>query len=295
MLVERIADVVLPLFGVVAAGLIYARLRLPDMEAANRVNLDLFIPALVFSSLVQQDFELTRFGPLALGASLIIAVSGVAAVVISIIGGLRFRTLAPPMMFRNAGNLGLPLMTLTFGEEALPAALVLFLLGNVTHFGIAPLILDHRARWWTALAQPALLAALAALLVIQWEVPVPGFILTSFGMLGQIAIPLMQFSLGVRLSRIDLGGWHVGLFGALITPTVGVIAAMILVTLIPLPPMQAGMLFLFGALPPAVLNFLFAEQYRQEPARVASIVLLGNLSAVICLPLALAWVLPRYG
>jgi len=69
----------------------------------------------------------------------------------------------------------------------------------------------------------------------------------------------------------------------------------LLVTMIPLPPIQAGMLILFGALPPAVLNFLFAEQYRQEPARVASIVLLGNLAAVFCLPLALAWVLPRYG
>ena len=51
------------------------------------------------------------------------------------------------------------------------------------------------------------------------------------------------------------------------------------------------MLFVFGALPPAVLNFLFAERYRQEPQRVASIVLIGNLAALLFLPLALAWVL----
>ena len=54
---------------------------------------------------------------------------------------------------------------------------------------------------------------------------------------------------------------------------------------------DAAMLFVFGALPPAVLNFLFAERYRQEPQRVASIVLIGNLAALIFLPLALAWVL----
>ena len=46
-----------------------------------------------------------------------------------------------------------------------------------------------------------------------------------------------------------------------------------------------------GALPPAVLNFLFAERYRQEPERVASIVLIGNLAALVFLPLALALVL----
>ena len=54
---------------------------------------------------------------------------------------------------------------------------------------------------------------------------------------------------------------------------------------------DAAMLFVFGALPPAVLNFLFAERYRQEPERVASIVLIGNLAALVFLPLALALVL----
>jgi predicted permease len=55
---------------------------------------------------------------------------------------------------------------------------------------------------------------------------------------------------------------------------------------------QAGMLLVFGALPPAVLNYLVAEQYRQEPGRVASIVMLGNLGAFVSIPLALAFALP---
>jgi predicted permease len=59
--------------------------------------------------------------------------------------------------------------------------------------------------------------------------------------------------------------------------------------------MYAGVLVLFGALPPAVLNFMLAEKYRQEPSKVASIVIVGNLFAVVAIPLALAYVLPRYG
>jgi predicted permease len=58
-----------------------------------------------------------------------------------------------------------------------------------------------------------------------------------------------------------------------------------------LTPLQNSLLFLFGALPPAVLNYLVAERYRQEPAKVASIVMLGNLAAFITLPMALAFVL----
>jgi predicted permease len=53
-------------------------------------------------------------------------------------------------------------------------------------------------------------------------------------------------------------------------------------------PTQAGLLFLFAALPPAVLNFMVAEQYRQEPGKVASIVLVGNLLSVIFVPIGVA-------
>ena len=33
-----------------------------------------------------------------------------------------------------------------------------------------------------------------------------------------------------------------------------------------------------------MLNFLVAEQYRQEPSRVASLVLIGNLMSLLVLP-----------
>ena len=52
--------------------------------------------------------------------------------------------------------------------------------------------------------------------------------------------------------------------------------------------MQHGLLLLFGCLPPAVLNFMVAEQFRQEPAKVASIVLIGNVLSLVFVPLGLA-------
>jgi predicted permease len=47
------------------------------------------------------------------------------------------------------------------------------------------------------------------------------------------------------------------------------------------------MLLVFSALPPAVLNFMLAEKYRQEPQKVASIVLAGNLASLVIIPAAL--------
>ena len=51
------------------------------------------------------------------------------------------------------------------------------------------------------------------------------------------------------------------------------------------------MLILFGALPPAMINYVFAEKYKQGPDEVAAIVLIGNVAAVAVLPMVLALVL----
>jgi predicted permease len=54
-----------------------------------------------------------------------------------------------------------------------------------------------------------------------------------------------------------------------------------------LTPVQRGQMYLFASLPPAVFCFMVAEQYQQEPDKVASIVLLGNLAALVFVPTGL--------
>ena len=51
---------------------------------------------------------------------------------------------------------------------------------------------------------------------------------------------------------------------------------------------SADILFVFGALPPAVSCFIFADRYRREPEKVAAIVMIGNASALFFIPFALA-------
>ena len=115
-----------------------------------------------------------------------------------------------------------------------------------------------------------------------------------FSLLGQIAIPLMLFALGVRLAQIDFSQWKIGMVFAFLTPLAGFVFGLIFIQIFTFSALQAGSLLLFGALPPAVMNFLFAERFKQQPKAVASIVLFGNLFAIISLPLALAFVLTNF-
>ncbi len=50
-MIHRIVFIVFPLFAVVAAGFFYARWTKPDMAAANRMNMEVFLPALIFTVL----------------------------------------------------------------------------------------------------------------------------------------------------------------------------------------------------------------------------------------------------
>jgi len=202
------------------------------------------------------------------------------------------KTFVPPMMFNNSGNLGLPLAVLAFGEAALAPAVVMFMVSNLLHFSFGAWLLDHDIRLANVWKVPSVLATIAGLAVSLAGVQVWPPLMLAIKMLGDISIPLMLFGLGVRLTDSKISAIGLGVFGAVARPVVGMVLVGLIVLAIPLPPDQRALLLVFGALPPAVLNFIFAERYHQEPDKVASIVLIGNVAAVVFLPIALALSLP---
>jgi predicted permease len=198
------------------------------------------------------------------------------------------KTLVPPSMFNNVGNMGLPLMLLTFGDQALGAAVVLMLVLTVLQFTLGIWLLSGEFNVSTLWREPVLAAAAAGIFVSLSGLTVWQPVMVAAKLLGDISLGLMIFALGVRLSTAHLGAWRVGLVGACVTPITGMLVAWAFGTLANLSLLEQNMLFLFGALPPAVSNFIFAERYQQEPDKVAGIVLIGNALALIFIPLALA-------
>ena len=73
----------------------------------------------------------------------------------------------------------------------------------------------------------------------------------------------------------------------------GLLSVTLIVLVLPLSPLWVKMLVVSAALPPAVLNYLLSEQYQADTDTVASVVLLGNLLAVLVMPpviaLTLTW------
>lgn len=290
----RIFEITFPIFSLVGVGYLYGILYKPDMSLPNRLNLDVFIPAFLFSVMIEHSHDADVFSLFALAVAIVILGSGFISLLICRYSGIQLRTLCPTMMFGNAGNLGLPLMVLTFGEQALATAVVMFVVCNFLHITLGNLILNQSSSIFRALFTPMIVSVTLAVLLNLIDFHLSDLMLKPISMLGSICVPLMLFALGVKLVDTELKEWRYGMLAAVLTPLSGIIWVLIIMPFIHLDSMEQGVLFLFAALPPAVMNFMFAEKYNQEPGRVAAMVLFGNALGLLTIPLALLYVLPNY-
>ena len=288
----RILAIIFPVFSIVAVGYLYARFRhAADMSSGNRINMDIFTPALIFDYMSSSDYVLADYLQLSLGCLCVVLGSGLIAWPVARLFGFQWKTLVPPMMFNNCGNMGLPLAALTFGEEMLPAAILLLAISNFLHFSVGQQLVTQRWNFAEVAGNPMIIATLLGIGVSLVGIDIPETLRQPIHMLGLVSIPLMLFSLGVRMVGIDFRDWRISGVGALLCPLSGLLIALPFIALVPLPGQQAPLLLLFSVLPPAVLNFMVAERFGQEPRRVASIVLLGNLSSILVIPATLWFIL----
>ncbi|AOZ00437.1 transporter [Cupriavidus sp. USMAHM13] len=285
----RIVSIITPVILIILIGWLYGRRVRPDMTGINRAMLDVIAPLLVVSAFVSKDFVLADQYALLACAVAVVLGSGLLAWGAARVMGVDARTFVPPMMFNNSGNMGLPLSVFAFGEAGLAPAVALFAASNLMHFTLGMKIVNRHASLAQIARNPMVLATVAGVglsLARPWFA-LPGPVYQSIKLLGDSTVPLMLFALGVRMKDVNLRNWGMGAVGAVLCPLTGLACALVLARLVPLTELQRGLLFVFAALPPAVLNFLVADHFRQEPDQVASIVLLGNIGAVLFVPVGL--------
>lgn len=288
-MIQRIVAIVFPLFAVVLAGYLYARRRQTDMAVANRLNFDVFLPALVFTALAGRSFDLVDNLPLALGAIAVTFGSGLLTWPLARPLGVDVRALASTAMFNNVGNMGLPLLLFAFGEGTLGAAVMLLLVVTALQFALSPWLLSGRLSVGTLWREPFLLAAALGVGVSLSGLALWPPFLSACKLLADISIGLMIFALGVRLASARVGAMvGIGVAGAVVRPVVGMALAWLFAAVVGLDKHSTDILVVFGALPPAVSCFIFADRYRCVPEQVAAIVMIGNASALAFIPLALA-------
>ncbi len=286
-MIKQILSITLPIFSIVLVGFIYGRVKKPNMTGANQVIIDLALPCLIFTSLSAKQFELTSASLFVLSATIVVIFSGLLIWPLAKYSGTGAKALLPSVMFGNVGPIGIPITVLAFGPEGLAPAILILVFSNILHFSVGVGIMSGRVDAKLIYASPLVWATILGILFSYLRLSLPDWVGISVSMIGTILVPLMLLSLGTRLADSKIEHLKVGAIGSILSIISRLIITYIVLMLVPLEPIQKGALILFAGLPPAVFNYMFADRYKQEPDKVASIVIVGHLLSLLVLPLVL--------
>lgn len=287
----QIISIIFPVFFIALIGYWYAKKIKINMDMPNKINMDIFIPIMVFYFISEKLPSVHLIGSFSLGAVLVVLGSGIILYPVTKVLNLNPRTFLPPMMFNNSINLGLPLAFFAFGEEAMALAIALSLVQVIGQFTIAVAMYGGKFDIGSLFKNPVIIATLIGLMFNYWNIHLPTILLEPVKMMAQVSIPLVLFALGVRLIHLELRNWKIGLLGAILCPLSGILMALLAIHIFDYTSLQASLIILFGALPPAVINSIMAEKYKYDSITVASIVAIGNISSLITIPIVLYFVL----
>lgn len=282
----QVVGILFPVFALAIVGFFIGRWLKPDFKPINRINMDVLVPALVFSSLAVMPMQMGQL-PLLTASIVAVLLPGILMLPICKIFKLNFKVWTPSNMFRNSGNLAIPLFTYTFGDTALAPAVLLFVISSCAHISIGIALLSNGNPIKQMVKMPVFLAALLGVILNISGVGIWKPLYDAADLLGGAAIPIMLLSLGSQMCNIRLSGLKVGIICTILTFITGAIAFIAIYLLIPLPILHLQMMLLFTMLPPAVMNYMFAERFNIEPEKVASMVLFSNFFSIITLPIVL--------
>jgi malate permease and related proteins len=290
-MILKIIEIIFPILIIALLGYFYAKKTKINMDTTNKINMDFFIPILVFYAISEKLPSITMLGTFSIGAVIVILGSGLILYPVTKIMNIKPRTFLPSMMFNNSINLGLPLALFAFGDEAMAMMIALSLVQVIGQFTVAVMMYGGEAKVINLLKNPVIIATILGLLFNYFNLHLPEILLTPTQMLSQVSIPLVLFALGVRLAFVDFSHWKTGVIGAILCPLSGIVVALIVINIFDYTPMQVSLLILFGALPPAVINAIMAEQYGHDSSVVASIVAVGTLFSIVTIPAVLYFLL----
>lgn len=284
---------IVPVFIAIGLGYILERRLRIEIKSISRTIFYALSPCLVFSSLVNSTVSGGEFWDIA--SFQILITLGVALVAWGVARALRFdRAMESAFLlatlFVNAGNYGLSVNLLAFGETALARAIIYFVVSSLL-INTTGVYLASRGKakaddaFLNVFKVPIVYAVLLAVFVKLINLNVTGSpVFKAVEVVGKGAVPLMLLLLGMELAetRMAQGMGLVGL-ATFIKLAVVPIIAFPLASLLSLagPTLQACVVE--ASMPTAVTATVLAIEFDVKPEFVTSVVFLSTLASPITL------------
>ena len=305
---ETILGAVLPVFGLIAAGLLFRKLNWLTEEADQsllRININVLYPSLILDTALGNP-ALTRWSNLALAP-----IIGFATVALGLLLGMAARSVAGLKNRTSRGTFAVTVGIYNYAYVPLPLTLLLFGSGTAgvlfVHnvgveiamwtLGVALLSGSAPGRDWRKFINAPLMAIIMALLLngLGFNAHVPKVVTTILHWLGQSAIPMALLLIGAVIAD-HMHEFHAAAGGRVIVTALALrlgvlpLLFLLLARYIPASLDLKRVMVLEAAMPSAVFPIVMSRHYGGDPSTALRVVISTSLAGLITIPL---WV--RFG
>ena len=309
---EPVVAAVLPVFGLVASGYLAGRLGLVTQASSTALNQFVYafaLPAMLFVAVYRGSLD-EILGSGGFIAAVVLATMATAAAGFALSYFLVGASPAESTLralnasFANTGYLGIPLVTVAYGERAaLPAALAT-VATNIISFALAIVCLElfvnpqpggvRRALSGVArspLIWPIALAIFLVFLQIKIPLPVERFAILLAGAAGPCAL----FAIGLFVSQLSIragaaASWQTTLLKLVLHP---LLMALLAFWLLPVDPFWAKIAVVCAALPLGATAFVLAQRYKLLEAETSTGAVVSTSASVVTVSLVMAFFATR--
>jgi predicted permease len=294
-----VLDAVLPVFGLVASGVLAGRFKLVSQASSAALNQFVYafaLPAMLFIAVYRGSLEeiLSGFFLLGvIGATLTTAMLGYVAS-----RHLQNGTRATSTMralnasFANTGYLGIPLVTVAYGERAaLPAALAT-VATNIVSFAVAIVCLELfvdrrpgavRRALGGVVRSPLIWPIGLAVAVVAAGVKIPVPVERFAVLLSAAAGPCALFAIGLFVSQLSIragiaASWPSTALKLAVHPA---LMAVIAYWLLPIDPFWAKIGIVCASLPLGATAFVLAQRYNLLEAETSTGAVISTAASVL--------------
>lgn len=262
-----------------------------DSRMVTQLVMRVGAPCLVVSSLSRTPVSQDLLEQMLLVTLAMVVATAALAVVAVLVVRQPLRTYLGPLLFPNAGNMGLPICLFAFGDAGLTLALAIFMVLSVLHFTLGIALVSGRSVLREMISNPIIYSIVLAVIMIYARIELPLWIGNTVHLLSEFTIPLMLLTLGVSLADMKLQTVGSSLYFSLARLLIGVGVGWGVAYLFNLQGVAKGVLILQSAMPVAVFNYLFAMQYNRDPQVVAGMVIISTLLSFALIPVLLVFLL----
>jgi len=290
-----ILNVIFPIYVLIALGFFAGKIKKElDTEGITFIVLYFLAPALVFSSFRKLHITAENFKYIAINGTLTIGGIWLIALLFSkIFYKRRIPAFELSSSVMNIGYLGLPLIYVLFGENALGYAVTYMVFVTLIHFSLAIMALNPNSLKEGIIETFKIPLIYAVIFSFFFkDIPLSEGMEKMLKLMGDSTMPLMLITIGIKLSKIKMEKLHIGISGALLRLVGGTLISFLTVKTFACPELLKKTIFVQSTLPSAILNFVLCDRFKQDPDISASIIFFSTLISPVWLFIVIKFLLP---